>query len=69
MFCGSVQLTPICRGASIINLREKLREFVSLDNVERSYVLACELWEESFESLLALVKDYMFDLREVRIEG
>ena len=31
-----------------------------------SFVLSCELWTEIFDSVLALVKEYIIDLWEVR---
>ena len=40
---------------------------LALDNIERaSFVLGCELWTENFDSMLALVKEYIIDVREVR---
>ena len=59
------------REESIIKLRSTLREafkdFEALDNIERaSFVLGCELWMENFNSMLALVKEYIIDLWEVR---
>jgi len=37
------------------------------DNIERvSFVLGWELWTENFDAMLALVKEYIIDLWEVR---
>ena len=48
-------------------LEEAFKDFKALDNIERaSYVLGCELWTENFDSMLALVKEYMINLWEVR---
>ena len=39
----------------------------SLENVEKSsYVLGSELWESKFDGLLALVKEYVVDVWEIR---
>ena len=41
--------------------------FKSLENVEKSsYVLVSELWESKFDRLLALVKEYVVDVWEIR---
>ena len=38
-----------------------------LENVEKSsYVLGSELWESTFDGLLALVKEYIVDVWEIR---
>ena len=43
------------------------KDFEALDNIERaSFVSVCELWMENFDSMLALVKEYIIDLWEVR---
>ena len=50
-------------------LGEAFKDFKALhvDNIERaSFVLGCELWTENFDSLLALVKEYISDLWEVK---
>ena len=39
----------------------------SLDSVGKlSYVLGSELWENNFDSLLSLVKEYVVDVWEIR---
>ena len=39
---------------------ETFKDFEALDNIERaSFVLGCELWTENFDSVLALVKEYI----------
>ena len=46
-------------------LGEAFKDFEALDNIKRaSFVLGCELWMEM--SMLALVKEYIIDLWEVR---
>ena len=41
-------------------LGEAFKVFEALDNIERaSFVLGCELWTENFDSMLALVKEYL----------
>ena len=48
-------------------LEDDYEDFVSLDNVEKSsYVLGSELWENKFDGLLALVKEYIVDVWEIR---
>ena len=48
-------------------LEEAFKDFEALDNIEKaSFVLGCELWTEKFDALLALVKEYIIDLWEVR---
>ena len=48
-------------------LGEAFKDFKALDNIERApFVLGCELWTENFDSMLALVKEYLIDLWEVR---
>ena len=43
-------------------LGEAFKDFKVLDNIERaSFVLGCELWMENFNSMLALVKEYIID--------
>jgi len=46
-------------------LGEAFKDFEALDNFV-SYVLGCELWTENFDSMLALVKEYIIDVWEVR---
>ena len=54
-------------------LAEAFKDFEALDNIERaSFVLGCELWTENFNSMLALVKEYLIDLwvvRKVKLYG
>ena len=39
----------------------------SLESVEKmSFVLGSELWESKFDGLLALVKEYVVDVWEIR---
>ena len=58
--------------ASFMKKRQELLEddyedFESLENVEKSsYVLGSELWESKFDGLLALVKEYIVDVWEIR---
>ena len=48
-------------------LEDDYEDFESLDNVEKSsYVLGSELWENKFDGLLALVKEYIVDVWEIR---
>ena len=48
-------------------LEDDYEDFVSLENVEKSsYVLGSELWESKFDGLLALVKEYIVDVLEIR---
>ena len=48
-------------------LGEAFKDFKALDNIERaSFMLGCELWTENFDAMLALVKEYIIDLWEVR---
>ena len=50
-------------------LGEGFKDFEALDNIyyERaSFVLGCELGTENLDSMLALVKEYIIDLWEVR---
>ena len=50
-----------------VTLGEVFKDFEALDNIERaSFVLGCELWTENFDSMLALVKEYITDVWEVR---
>ena len=47
-------------------LGEAFKDFKALDNIERtSFVLGWELWTENFDSMLALVKEYLINLWEV----
>ena len=48
-------------------LGEAFKDFEALENIEKaSFLLGCELWSENFNALLALVKEYIIDLWEVR---
>ena len=48
-------------------LEDDYEDFESLENVEKSfYVLGSELWESKFNGLLALVKEYIVDVWEIR---
>ena len=48
-------------------LGEAFKDFEALDNIDKaSFVLGYELWTENFDVLLALVKEYIIDLWEVR---
>ena len=48
-------------------LKDDYEDFDSLENVEKSsYVLGSELWERKFDGLLALVKEYIVDVWEIR---
>ena len=71
MFCWSVLLTKIRGKGGMVKLRiNRIRrglDFEALDNTEKaSFVLGCELWTENFDALLALVKEYIINLWEVR---
>ena len=48
-------------------LEDDYEDFESLENVEKSsYVLGSELWESKLDVLLALVKEYIVDVWEIR---
>ena len=48
-------------------LEDDYEDFESVENVEKSsYVLGSELWERKFDGLLALVKEYIIDVWEIR---
>ena len=48
-------------------LEDDYEDFESLENVEKSsYVLGSELWESKFNGLLALVKEYIVAVWEIR---
>ena len=48
-------------------LEDDYEDFGSLENVEKSsYVLGSELWESKFDGLLALVKEYIVYVWEIR---
>ena len=54
---------------TIINFiyTDDYEDFESLENMEKSsYVLGSELWESKFDGLLALVKEYIVDVWEIR---
>ena len=71
MCCVSVQHNnSSSRVDFLLNLQEKLGNgFESLDALdtleESSFILGSELWEEHFDSLLHLVKDYVINIWEV----
>ena len=57
------------RASFMKKLQEKIyyEDFESLENVEKSsYVLGSELWESKFNGLLALVKEYIVEMWEIR---
>ena len=48
-------------------LGEAFKDFEALDNIERaSFVLGCELRMKNFDAMLAIVKEYIIDLWEVK---
>ena len=48
-------------------LEDDYEDFESLENVEKSsFVLGSELWESTFDELLALVKEYIVEMWEIR---
>ena len=71
MCCGSVQHNSNSRADFLLKLQEKLgngfERFDALDSLGKSsFILGSELWEEHFDSLLPLVKDYVVDIWEAR---
>ena len=59
------------RADFLLELQEMLgnefKRFDSLDSLGKSsFILGSELWEDHFDSLLALVKDYVVNIWEVR---
>ena len=59
------------RADFLLKLQEKLgngfERFDALDSLGKSsFILGSELWEEHFDSLLPLVKDYVVDIWEAR---
>ena len=59
------------RADFLLKLQEKLgngfKRFDALDSLGKSsFILGSELWEEHFDSLLPLVKEYVVDVWEVR---
>ena len=72
MCCGSVQhYYSNSRADFLLKLQEKLgngfERFDALDSLGKSsFILGSELWEEHFDSLLPLVKDYVVDIWEAR---
>ena len=57
--------------ADLLKLQEKLvngfERFDALDSLGKSsFILGSELWEEHFDSLLPLVKDYVVDIWEAQ---
>ena len=72
MCCGSVLHNySNSRADFLLKLQEKLgngfERFDALDSLGKSsFILGSELWEEHFDSLLPLVKDYVVDIWEAR---
>ena len=72
MCCGSVQHNNSkSRADFLLKLQEKLgngfERFDALDSLGKSsFILGSELWEEHFDSLLPLVKDYIVNIWEER---
>ena len=68
MCCGSVQHNSNSRADFLLKLQEKLGNgFERFDALGKSsFILGSELWEEHFDSLLPLVKDYVVDIWEAR---
>ena len=76
----SVRVSVMCCGSSaysssradfLLKLQEKLgngfERFDALDSLGKSsFILGSELWEEHFDSLLPLVKDYVVNIWEAR---
>ena len=51
----------------LLTLSFLFKDFEALDNTERvSFVLGCELWTDNFDAMLALVKEHISNLWEVR---
>ena len=78
MCCGSVQHNySNSRADFLLKLQEKLgngfERFDALDSLGKSsFILGSELWEEHFDSLLSLVKDYVVDIwvaRKIKLYG
>ena len=72
MCYGSVQHTASSNRASFMKklqelLKDDYEDFELLENVGKSsYMLGSELWESKFDGLLALVKEYIVDVCEIR---
>ena len=72
MCCGSVQHIRSSSSADfLLKLQEKLgngfKRFDALDSLGKSsFILGSELWEEHFDSLLPLAKDYVVNIWEAR---
>ena len=66
--CSAYSSTRACFMKKLQELLEDdYEDFESLDNVEKSsYVLGSELWENKFDGLLSLVKEYIIDVWEIR---
>ena len=66
--CSAYSSTRACFMKKLQELLEDdYEDFESLDNVEKSsYVLGSELWENEFDGLLSLVKEYIIDVWEIR---
>ena len=65
--CSAYSSTRACFIKKLQELLEDVYEdFQSLDKVEKSsYVLGSELWENKFDGLLGLVKEYIIDVWEI----
>ena len=66
-----IYIIYICTRICLLKLQEKLgngfERFDALDSLGKSsFVLGSELWEEHFDSLLPLVKEYVVDVWEAR---
>ena len=69
MCCGGVQFIVVVELTFLLELQEKLgngyERFDSLDSLGKSsFILGSELWEDHFDSLLALVKDNVVNIWE-----
>ena len=66
--CSAYSSTRACFIKKLQELLEnEYEDFESLDKVEKSsYVLGSELWENKFDGLLSLVKEYITDVWEIR---
>ena len=66
MGCGSVQ--HIAHVEKALGLKELIGDsFEQLSDIDKTvYVLGSELWEENFEEMLGLVKEFIIDVWEAR---
>ena len=65
--CSAYSSTRASFMKKLQELLDGYEDFESLKNVEKSsYVLGSELWESKFDGLLALVKEYIVDVWEIR---